>query len=103
MLTSLKADGRDSDVNMIQGPSRISREIYVPQLENGSLQYIIMEIIAASDVDSGWIVKELPPQPAFPNATGPSAVSYPAMDGVKTSMASQSGLQAAAVGGGWTA
>ncbi len=103
MLTGLKADGRDSDVSMMQGPSRISREVYVPQLENGSLQYIIMEIIAASDADSGWAVKELQPQPSFPNATGPSAVSYPAMDGVQSSMVSQSGLQAVAAGAGWTA
>jgi len=88
---------------MMQGPSRISREVYVPQLENGSLQYIIMEIIAASDADSGWAVKELPPQPPFPNATGPSAVSYPAMDGIQSSMVSQSGLQAVAAGASWTA
>lgn len=39
---------------------RISREIYVPQVENGFLQYMIMEIIANSDEDTGWSVKERP-------------------------------------------
>jgi len=96
------ADGRDSDISMMPGHFRFAREVYVPQLENGSLQYIIMEIIAASDADSGWAVKELPPQPSFPNATGPSAVNHTAMDGVQTSMVSQTGLQAVNAGGGWT-
>jgi len=45
---------------MMPGPFRISREVYVPQLENGSLHYQIMEIIAASDFDSGWAVKDMP-------------------------------------------
>lgn len=45
---------------MMPGPFRISREVYVPQLENGSLHYHVMEIIAASDFDSGWAVKDMP-------------------------------------------
>jgi len=45
---------------MMPGPFRISREVYVPQLENGSLHYQVMEIIAASDFDSGWAVKDMP-------------------------------------------
>lgn len=97
------ADGRDSDVIMMPGTSRLSREVYVPQLENGSLQYIIMEIIAASEADGGWAVKDLPAQPSFPSATGPSAVTMTAMDGIGTSVAPKSGLQAVAGGGRWTA
>jgi len=54
-------------------PFRISPEIYVPQFENGSLHYIIMEIVAASDADSGWAVKIPPPQ-TFPTSTVPSTV-----------------------------
>jgi len=50
---------------MMPDPFRISREVYVPQLENGSLHYTIMEIIAASDADSGWAVKDLPSQQAL--------------------------------------
>jgi hypothetical protein len=54
-------------------PFRISREIYVPQLENGALHYIMMEIVAASDADSGWAVKAAPTS-AFPTSTVPSSV-----------------------------
>jgi len=95
------ADGRDSDVAVMPGPFRISREVYVPQLENGSLHYTIMEIIAASDFDSGWAVKDLPTQP-FPAATGPSAVNLTAMEGVDTRRIPKSGFQAPADGGSWS-
>jgi hypothetical protein len=44
---------------LMPGPFRISREVYVPQLENGFLHYQVMEIIAASDFDSGWALKDL--------------------------------------------
>ncbi len=86
---------------MMPSPFRISREVYVPQLENGSLHYTIMEIIAASDADSGWAVKDLPSQP-FPTATGPSAVSFTAMDGLDTQRASKVGIQAQTGAGSWT-
>jgi hypothetical protein len=78
---------------MMSGPLRISREIYVPQFENGFLHYTIMEIIAASDTDSGWSVKDLPSQP-LPSASGPSAVSFTATDGLETQKSSKSGFQA---------
>lgn len=55
-------------------PFRLSREVYVPQIENGALQYIIFEIVATSDNDSGWTIKDQPSQ-VFPTATGPSAVN----------------------------
>jgi len=95
------ADGRDSDVSMMPGPFRISREVYVPQLENGSLHYTIMEIIAASDADSGWAVKDLPSQP-FPTGTGPSVVSFTAMDGLDTQRVSKAGPHGQAGAGSWT-
>ena len=82
-------------------PFRISREVYVPQLENGSLHYTIMEIVAASDADSGWAVKDmkdLPVEP-FPAATGPSTKSYAAIDGFDTRGISKTGLSD---GAGWT-
>jgi hypothetical protein len=84
---------------MMPGPFRISREVYVPQLENGSLHYTIMEIIAASDADSGWAVKDLPSQP-FPTATGPSAVSFTAID--DTQRVSKAGPQGQAGAASWT-
>lgn len=96
------AEGRDSDIMMAASPFRISREVYVPQFENGFLHYTIMEIIAASESDSGWAVKDLPAQP-FPNATGPSAmVSITAMDGVETQRVSKNGFQIPLDREGWT-
>ena len=72
--------------------SRISREVFVPQIENGSLHYIIMDIVAASDTDSGWAVKDIPIEP-FPTSTGPSAVRIKAVDGIGTQRLSVDGLQ----------
>jgi len=95
------ADGRDSDVSMMPGPFRISREVRVPQFENGFLHYTVMEIIAASDADSGWAVKDMPPQP-FPTAIGPSAVSSTAMDGLDNQRALKAGAQSQAGGRTWT-
>lgn len=69
-----QADGRDSETTMMPMPFRLSREVYVPQIENGALQYIIFEIVATSDNDSGWTIKDQPSQ-AFPTATGPSVVN----------------------------
>jgi len=95
------ADGRDSDSAMIP-PFRISREIYVPQLENGFLHYIMMEIVAASDVDSGWAIK-IPPAPTFPTSTvpstAPSAVSFKAMSNPDTPGLAKGGVQI--TGQGW--
>jgi len=88
------ADGRDSDIAMIH-PFRLSREIFVPQLENGTLHYIIMEIVAASDADSGWAVKVPQPQ-TFPTSTVPASV--PSMVTTKSishlNVAKGEGLQA---------
>lgn len=77
---------------MMSSPFRISREVYVPQIENGLLQYIIMEIVAASDTDRGWAVKDIPIQP-FPTATGPTAVSFTATDGKDAQRLSVGGFQ----------
>ena len=88
-----QADGRDSDLTTMSSPFHISREVFVPQLENGSLRYSIMEIVAASDTDSGWTVKQIPTQ-EFPMATGTSADSIRAVDGIGTQRLSVGGLQA---------
>jgi len=95
------ADGRDSDNVVVPPPFRISREVYVPQLENGWLHYTVMEIIAASDADSGWAVKDLSTQ-SFPTATGPSVVNLTAMDGVDTQRIPKSGFQTSAEDGNWS-
>ncbi|KAG0651503.1 hypothetical protein D0Z07_1895 [Hyphodiscus hymeniophilus] len=86
------AEGRDSDTTMASSPFRISHEVFVPQIENGSLHYIIMEIVAASDTDCGWAVKERPVQ-LFPTATEPSVVSLKPADGTDPQKISVVGLQ----------
>ena len=74
-----QADGRDADEEMRSLPFRLPREVFVPQLENGFLHYTIMEIIAVSEMDSGWAVR-FPSLDPIPIATGPPAVSYTAAD-----------------------
>lgn len=63
----------------------------MPQFENGFLHYTIMEIIAVSEMDSGWDVKRTSLDP-IPIATGPTAVSYTAMDGFDKLNRSQGGV-----------
>jgi hypothetical protein len=71
---------------------RLSREVYVPQVENGMLHYIVMEIVAASDTDRGWALKDAPMQ-AFPMATGPMTVSFTASDDRDSQAISVGGFQ----------
>jgi hypothetical protein len=51
-----------------------------------------MEIVAASDTDSGWAVKDIPIQP-FPTATGPTAVSFTVIDEKDTQRPTVGGFQ----------
>jgi len=55
-----------------------------------------MEIVAASDVDSGWGIK-MPPAPTFPTSTVPStapaAVSFKALSNLDTPGLAKSGTQ----------
>lgn len=85
------------------GPFRISREVYVPQFENGFLHYTIMEIIVGNDSDGGWVIR-LPPTQIFPTATGPTAVTLVALEGINTPKAVvvKNGLQSTSIGGSWT-
>jgi len=95
------ADGRDSEVEMA-APFRISREVFVPQFENGMLLYTVMEIIAGSDWDSGWAVKETPAEPTFPSVTGPAAITITAMDGIDAQKSGKIGVQNPTAGRNWT-
>ncbi|KAK0120078.1 hypothetical protein ONS95_011491 [Cadophora gregata] len=92
------ADGRDSEMAEMSAPFRLSREVFVPQFEDGMLLYTVMEIVAGSDWDSGWAVKETPAEPAFPSVTGPTAVTISAMDGVDTQETGKIGVQSPAAG-----
>jgi hypothetical protein len=58
---------------------QFSKEVFVPQFEDGNLFYTLMEIVALSEFDRGWYVKELP-ENEFPTTTGPAAVSLTATD-----------------------
>ncbi|CZS96535.1 hypothetical protein WAI453_010013 [Rhynchosporium graminicola] len=75
------ADGRDSEIIKISAPFRVLREVFVPQFEDGMLLYTMMEIIAGSDLDSGWAVKQ-PQADAFPSVTEPTAMTITATDGI---------------------
>lgn len=52
---------------------RMPQDIYVPQFENGTVLYSLMQIVATSDFDGGWVVKEVP-IPIFPATTEPTPV-----------------------------
>jgi len=82
------AEGRDAQEELESHSFRSTREVFVPQFENGFLQYAIMEIIAVSEMDSGWAVKWASLDPT-PISTGPTAVSYTALDGFDKSDRSQ--------------
>ncbi|KAL3421454.1 hypothetical protein PVAG01_07899 [Phlyctema vagabunda] len=96
------ADGRDSDLNIKSTSTRVSRDIYVPHIKNGTFQYTLMEIIAASDFDSGWLVKDKPlSSSAFPTTTEPSvATKVIAVDGIGAR--SKGRLKVQQEGAGWT-
>ena len=83
-------------------PFRISREVFVPQFENGMLLYTVMEIIAGSDWDSGWAVKETPAEPTFPSVTGPAAITITAMDGIDAQKSGKIGVQNTTARRNWT-
>jgi len=75
------ADGRDSEMATVSVAFRLSREVFVPQFEDGMLFYTVMEIIAGSDWDSGWAVKQPLAEP-FPSVTEATATAITATDGV---------------------
>lgn len=64
----------------------------MPQVENGLLHYALMEIAAASETDSGWVVKNFATR-ALPVASGPNAVTIGAIDGYESQRAMKSGLR----------
>jgi hypothetical protein len=54
------AKGWDSESPMTPATLRLSRQIYVPLLENGALHYSIRDIAATSDWDHAWAIKDKP-------------------------------------------
>lgn len=52
----------------------------MPRFEKGSLYYTLMEIVASSDYDCGWVLKE-PESDEFPKSTEPNVISLTATDG----------------------
>ncbi|QSZ35934.1 hypothetical protein DSL72_007056 [Monilinia vaccinii-corymbosi] len=73
------ASGRD-DEHIPASQLKMSREVCVPQFEVGNLYYTLMEIVALSDFDCGWVVKE-PPRAEFPTSTEPTVANLTATDG----------------------
>jgi hypothetical protein len=60
-----------------------------------------VEIFAAGDGDSGWVLKGLSNQ-ALPIATGPTAVTFGALSGLEGQRGSKMGLQPQMEGIGWS-
>lgn len=66
----------------------------MPRFEQGFLHYIMMEIVANSDVDTGWVVKIQPTETPFPTSTTmPLSGSYKAFTGIETHGLAKSAFQ----------
>ncbi|TGO86175.1 hypothetical protein BPOR_0327g00070 [Botrytis porri] len=92
-----QASGRD-EIIVSASQLRMSREVIVPQIQDGSLYYTVMEIVALSDFDGGWIVKE-PKSVEFPTTTSPTVESLPANDGTVSQVTREQILPAQKDGG----
>lgn len=94
------AEGRDSDIAITSSSFRPSPVVCVPALEDGTLQYILMEI-ATSNVDSGWssLTKKDAHNQPFPATTEPSAFCTAAVNGFN--IHAKSGLGLHGIGTGW--
>lgn len=74
-----QASGRD-DEDIPASQLELSREVFVPRFEKGSLYYTLMEIVASSDHDCGWVLKE-PESDEFPKSMEPNVISLTATHG----------------------
>ncbi|KAK3946243.1 hypothetical protein QBC46DRAFT_3005 [Diplogelasinospora grovesii] len=60
---SCLAEGRDADENVSNStaapsaPWRLGKEIYVPQVYDGTLQYTLMEIVATGESGNYWTLR----------------------------------------------
>jgi hypothetical protein len=55
------AEGRDAgETDIVPPPWRFVREIYVPRVHDGVLQYVLMDIVAPGEQGNYWTVKEKP-------------------------------------------
>jgi len=88
------ADGRDAAVGVSSTNFRVSRDIYVPRVEDGTFHYTLMEIISTGDWNSGWVMKEKPmPKQSFPTSTEPGAVSFDTAEGLAAPQRSTSEIE----------
>jgi hypothetical protein len=59
--------GRDMEENDLMPPSwKFAREICVPRVHDGILQYILMDLVASGELGSDWILREKKPQGPLP-------------------------------------
>ncbi|KAI9650868.1 hypothetical protein NHQ30_000903 [Ciborinia camelliae] len=80
LYVNLRAEGRDDETIIPASQFKMSREIFVPQFEDGNLYYTLMEIVALSDFDSGWVVKDQQ-SAEFPISAEPAVANLTATDG----------------------
>jgi hypothetical protein len=66
-LTELQADGRDNEETYLPSLG-LSREIVVPQVLDGILQYTLMELVAPSEPGDDWTLRDKVnrPPPSIP-------------------------------------
>lgn len=69
---------------MISSSFRRAQEVYVPHLENGSVQYLARETISAGDRMDVWILKDTPPYPLSTLAKAHSINAITMEDGLDT-------------------
>lgn len=51
------------------------QEVYVPYLENGSVQYLARETVSANDRLGAWVIKDAPTHP-LPTIAKPTPLNF---------------------------
>jgi len=65
VFTSTDAAGREADNDAPAAPPwKLSREILAPRVLNGTLQYILMEIVVTDRPENNWMLRHKATQPA---------------------------------------
>jgi len=69
----------------------VPQDVYAPQFENGTLLYTPMQIIASSEFDSGWAIKEvaIPIFPATPEYVPPKLMATAGLSATNVSQGGQ--------------
>jgi hypothetical protein len=61
-----QAEGRDTEESDLSVPWRPSRDIFVPCVHDGILQYTLMEMVESGEVGKYWTLRAKMAQPPVP-------------------------------------